>query len=343
MKRGWLLVLPFLAAAPSSANYTLRSYDFVSGSGSPSSSSYQLQAAAGSQGGVLSSSTYRLPIGVKASLTAATPPAPTVTNPSGNYDQLKVVLNVSGFPTDTKYLIAASPDSFTTTYYVHADQTIGLSSSISDYQTYTAWGGASGVMIIGLQPSTTYQVKVAALQGAGTGSGFGPTAAAATVATTLTFAVSTSLTATPPFAVSVSMTPGAVATTAASIIGTVTTNAKNGGLLLIKDQNAGLTSTSRSFTIASVTADLAATNAGYGGQIASVSQTSGGPMVSLSPYNGTVSAVGQISTAYQSIASFASAVTAGSLTMNLLAKSDTSAPPANDYADTITLTIAPIF
>ena len=341
--KGWLLFLPFLATVPSSSNYVLKGYDFVSGNGSGSSSSYQLKAAAGSSGGQLSSTNYRLPVGVKASLTAATPPAPTVTNTASNYDRLTVTLNVGGFPSDTKYLIAISPDSFTTTYYVHPDQTIGLTSSIADYQTYAAWGGASGTAVVGLQPSTTYQVKVAALQGQATGSGFGPTGSAATVASTVTFAVQTSLTSTPPFAVGFSLTPGVASAGDATVTATVTTNASSGGNISVKDSSSGLTSSSRSFTIGSATADLSSAATGYGAQLTGTSQGSGGPMTALSPFNSSSNNVGGLSTTYQPLASFATAVNSGSLTMKLIAKSDTTVPAAADYNDVLTLSLSLLF
>ena len=120
-----------------------------------------------------SSTNYGLPIGVRASTIASTPTAPTFTNPSNEYNRLKLTLNVGGFPTDTTYLIAISDDNFVTTKYVQTDQTIGTSVSIANYQTYTSWGGASGSWIVGLSPSTTYKIKVAALQGTATGSQFG--------------------------------------------------------------------------------------------------------------------------------------------------------------------------
>ena len=340
MKR-WLLFIPLLATVPTSTNYTLKSYDFGS-NGSSSSSSYSLKATTG-PGGTSSSTNYVLPVGVKASMTAPTPPAPTVTNPGSYYDRLKIVLNVSSFPTDTKYLIAISPDNFTTTYYVHSDQTIGLTASLSDYQTYTAWGGASGFFVLGLQNNTTYTVKVAALQGAATGSGFGPTASAATQPPTVTFALTTSLTSTPPFAVDFNLTPGVATTGTATVTATVTTNANNGGSVLVKDSNTGLTSSSRSFTIASAGADLSSANSGYGAQVASVSQSSGGPMVAQSPFNVSSNNVGGLTTAFQPLANFAAAVNTGAVTMQLIAKGDITAPVATDYSDVVTLTLSLLF
>src|SRR2546421_365229 len=190
-----------LAAAPSSANYTLKAYDVGTGAGSGSSTNYGLRGSAGSHSGTLSSSTYGLPAGVRASAGAAVPPAPTLSNPNNAYERLHVTLNTAGFPTDTTYLIAVSTNNFVTTNYVQLDDTLGSSAGVANYQTYAAWGGASGFDILGLAQSTTYQVKVAALQGSATGSAFGPSTSAATVAPSVTFALQTSLTSTPPFSV----------------------------------------------------------------------------------------------------------------------------------------------
>ncbi|HSX31620.1 MAG TPA: hypothetical protein VLF43_00005, partial [Candidatus Saccharimonadales bacterium] len=191
MFKGILLSLLF-AAAPSSSNYTLQAYDVVNGGAAGSSTNYGLRSAVGGISGNASSATYGLPAGVKASMTAAVPPAPTFTNVGSSYKQLKLTLNIGSFPSDYKYLIAISDDNFVTTKYVQTDTTIGSGLSISNYQTYAAWGGASGFNVTGLASSTTYKVKVASLQGDATGSGFGPTATAATVGPSVTFAVSTS-------------------------------------------------------------------------------------------------------------------------------------------------------
>src|SRR6185503_9167335 len=100
---------------------------------------------------------------------------------------------------------------------------------------YAAWGGASGIYILGLANNTTYKVKVAALQGASTGSAFGPTASASTSVPSVTFGLSTSLTSTPPFTSTFSsLSPGSVTTATGTITATVTANTENGGEILIK-------------------------------------------------------------------------------------------------------------
>ena len=91
---------------------------------------------------------------------ANVPPTPTLTNPASHYDRLKLVLATGGNPSDTKYLIAISDDDFATTKYVQADNSLGTSQALTNYQTYATWGGASGFYVLGLAPSTTYKVMV---------------------------------------------------------------------------------------------------------------------------------------------------------------------------------------
>ncbi len=333
-----------LAAVPSSASYILNSYGFSGGANNGGSATYKINGSAGVAGGVLGSATYKLPAGIKASTTAPTPGAPAFTNPANNYDRLKLVLNVSTFPSDTKYLIAISTDGFATTNYVQTDNTVGAALSISNYQTYAAWGGASGVTIVGLTSGTTYTVKVAALQGSGTGSGFGPTATAATVAPSVTFGVTTSLTSTPPFTTTfASLTPGAVVSGNATIIAAITTNALNGGGLDVQSQFGGLKSTLASYTLPSATADLSAAGKGYGARVTAATQSSGGPVAATSPYNGSSNNVGSLSTALQPLATFPTAITGANITTTLMAKTDISVPSASDYSDTITLSLSLLF
>ncbi|HEV7454917.1 MAG TPA: hypothetical protein VGO07_06695, partial [Candidatus Saccharimonadales bacterium] len=160
-----VMVLSLLAAVPSSTNYTLKSYDFGSGSSGSTSTNYSLRGTANSSGGTLTSTNYTLPPGIQSSSTVPVPPTPAFTNPDSSYDRLQIVINSSTFPSDTKYAIAISSDNFVTTNYVKSDLTIASTFAVANYQPYAAWGGASGVTVLGLTPGTTYKVKVAALQG----------------------------------------------------------------------------------------------------------------------------------------------------------------------------------
>jgi hypothetical protein len=333
-----------LAAAPSSTNYTLKTYELGTGTGSGSSTNYGLKGSAGGLNGQLASANYGLPAGVRATSSAATPLAPTFTNQNNSYEHLHLTLNTSGQASDVKYLIAISADDFATTNYIQLDNTVGASVGVSNYQTYAAWGGASGFDVVGLPASTTYKVKVAALQGSATGSGFGPIASASTAAPSVTFALETSLTTSPPFSVAFSSLPaGSVTSGGATITGTITTNATAGGSLIITDQNSGLTSSSQSFTLASATTDLDVAGSGYGARVSSTAQSSGGPIAAASPFNGGGNNVGGLSPSRQAFANWGSAITSGSATLSLLAKSTALTPAATDYADVITISLSLLF
>jgi len=338
------VLFTLLAAIPTSSNYVLQTYDFGSGAGSGSSSNYHLNGTAGQVSGNLSSASYKLPAAIQASSTVGVPPAPAFTNPDSSYDRLKIVINNGGAASDTKFAIAISDDNFTTTKYVKADQTIGTSFTVANYQTYAAWGGASGIFILSLANNTNYSVKVAALQGSHTGSAFGPVASASTSMPSVTFGLSTSLTGTPPFVSTFSsLASGSVTSANATITASITANAENGGQILVRSQNGGLVSSTAGYTLTSATTDLASAPKGYGAQISATSQASGGPVVSSSPFNGGGNNIGALSTSWQQLASFNSPIVNGSLTFGLLAKTDATVPSAPNYSDAVTLNISLLF
>lgn len=338
-------LIGFFATVPTSTNYTLKAFDFGNGGGNTSSTSFGLNGITnGQSGNTVTSTAYLAQPGLAGTVNANVPPAPTFTNPSNNYDRLKIVLATGNNPTSTKYVIAISSDNFVTTNYVKSDNTIGPSFSIANYQTYVLWGGASGTTILGLQPNTAYKVKVKALNGNFSETAYGPTATASTVNPSITFAVSTSLTGMPPFSASfTSLPPGSVFDANADPILSLTTNAVFGGKIYINDANNGLKSNAASYTITSATADLSLAAKGYGAQVVSTGQSSGGPINSVSPYDGSANNIGVLSTVMQPIASTASPITGGNVTVRLKAKTDITVPSANDYIDTLTFTAAMVF
>jgi hypothetical protein len=332
------------AAMPASSNYGLHNYGFGSGgtSGS-SSSSYKLNATTGETSNVQSTSTtYKARSGNNNSLQANVPNAPTFTNPSSYYDRLKFVVSPGGTsPTDTKYAIAISSDGFATTKYVQADDTINATKV---YQTYAAWGGASGQFALGLTYSTTYQMKVKAMQGNFTETEFGPTASASTVAPSITFSIQTDATSTPPFTTAFgNLLPATVTTANNKIWANLGTNANGGATVYLSSLNAGLKSARTNTTINSANADLSSAASGYGAQVVSVTQTTGGPLSSISPFNVAAQNVGIIGTLLKPIFTSSGQITGGSGSFKLMAKATQSTPSASDYADTLSLTAAASF
>lgn len=335
-----------MAAAPSSTNFTLKSYDLGGMGGSGSSTSYRLDTNAGTQNGPpMTSLNFAVKPGELNTQIANVPPAATFTNPSNEYNRLLIIINTGGNPTDARYAIAISPDAFATiTNYVQTDNTVSPAFSITNYQTYTLWGSGAGVWITGLTPGTTYTVKVAAYQGDFSASTFGPTASAVTIQPTISFSVETSASSTPPFGVAFTgISAGAVSNSDADAVLTLSTNALAGGSMYVQSANAGLSSTAASYTISSTTADLGVAAFGYGARVVSTSQVSGAVVTSQPPFNGAADNVGALTTSLQQVATVAAPVTTGVATIRLKAKTDTIIPSATDYGDTLTFVAAMLF
>lgn len=332
------------AAMPSSTNYGIHNYGFGSGGTSNSSStSYNLNGTSGEVSGSQSTSTnYKARSGINNSQQANVPNAPTFTNPANYYNKLKFILNPGGSsPSDTKYSIAISNDNFVTTKYVQSDNTMG---NTKVYKTYAGWGGASGQNVLALTYSTAYKVKVNAMQTNFTETEYGPVASASTAAPNITFSMYTDSQPSPPFStVFGNLLPATVTTASNKIWVNLSTNAENGAQVYLNSANAGLKSTAKTTTISSATADLSSVSTGYGVQVVSMTQTTGGPLSSLSPFNGSTNNVGVLATLLKPIYSSAGPVTGGNAAFKLMAKAAQSTPAASDYADTVTLTAAAQF
>ena len=341
-----LLATGMFAALPSSSSYQLNNYGFGSGgTNNSTSTTYGLNATTGETSNQQSgSATYLVRPGNVNAQQAYVPVAPTFTNPASYYNQLKFVINPGTSPSDTKFSIAISTDSFATTNYVQLDDTIGAGKV---YQTYASWGGSSGQLVIGLATNTTYQLKANAIQGNFTETEYGPLASAATVAPTITLAIGVAVSDTitsPPYALTIpSLLPAAVVNTNEKIWLHLSTNAVSGASIYITSLNGGLKSTTASYTLASSTADLASAGTGFGAQVASATQTSGGPLTSVAPYNGAGQNVGILNATFRQIFTTSAPVTVGDGSIQIKAKASNLTPSASDYGDTLTLTTAGTF
>jgi hypothetical protein len=307
---GFFLIFAF----PASTNYQLKDFGFGSGgAGNATSTNYALDAISGEQSaGNLDGTAYDLGSGLLFTNQANVPPAPTFTNPSNYYNKLKIVLDIGGNPTDTLFAIAISTDNFVAdTRYVQSDDTVGATLGLEDYQTYTDWGGASGTLIIGLVSSTTYKVKVKAWQGKFTETGYGPIATAATINSTMSFSINTN---------SInfgSLYAGTVTDGPVSIIADFSTNGESGGIVYMSGQNGGLLSSSNGYQISSASADLTSATEGFGARGTSVTQTSGGPLSIVAPYNGASNNVGIVNASIREVFTSAAPISGGQGTLSL--------------------------
>lgn len=329
------------AAPPTSTNFIIEEYGFGSGGvASASSTNFLLYGLSGEvETGSQSSTNFISLPGLNYTLQPNIP-APTITNPSNFYNKLNLIVNTGGYPSDTTFAIQVASNSASFTqdvYYVQADHTLGFSPV---FQTYSSWGSGSGFTLIGLFPGTTYYARTAAKRGVYQQGPWSATAFASTANPTLTFSLETTSQSVPPFSVDIGiLTPGSVTTSSDKVTATITTNATGGGLVYLYGTNNGLKSTyAGNYTINSASNDLSGALEGYGARGTTVTQTSGGPMELISPYNGVSNNVGIIDTAKRTLADSTSApVTNGQVSFELKAKARDTTPSATDYTDTLTV------
>src|SRR3990167_1615502 len=142
-----------------STNYQIENPSIDVGGGSSSSTNYTSRESIGEQNdSSAESANYKIFPGFVQHAYPGVPAAPTFTNTGGTlYNTLDFIVNTGdGQQTDTTYAIAISTDDFATTNFIQTDDTIGAGAA---WQTYTAWGGASGERLTGLTLSTTYKIK----------------------------------------------------------------------------------------------------------------------------------------------------------------------------------------
>ena len=332
-----LLLLPFsLAAFSASSNYQLKSYGVNSGgTNSSTSSTYSLQAGTGEvNGNVSGGTTYQTKSGSIEAQQANVPGAPSLSNGGGTYiNKLNFILNTASNPSDTTFVVAVSTSpTFSSISYVQADGTLGATQV---FQTYAAWGGASGTDAIGLSSGTTYYFKAAAMQGKFTATGFGPSANA----TTAVYTPSLSFSVSPNTLNLGALTPNTVINGPSDISFTFTTNASYGGTVYIAGSTTGLVSTAaagHSISVSPPSGDLTSLSEGFGLQGLSASS----PLAIQAPYNGTSNTVGAVYTTFQPIFSASAAVSSGTATARVKAKASATTPAANDYTDTLTFVAA---
>ena len=329
-------------AQPTSTNFVLDEYGFGAGAVATSSSeSFMFQGIVGEiETASLSSETFILGPGLTYTLEPNTPAAPTVVNLNNYYNKLHVKIDNGGNSTDTTFLIqvaSGSADFTQNTYYVQADNTLGADKV---WQTYTLWGGATGFELIGLKPNSTYYVRVAARKGTFQQGQYSLPASDATSSPNFTFFLETTKTDVPPLSIELgALTPGSVTTSSTKVVTTISTNSVNGGLIYIFGTNNGLKSTSAgNYTINSTTNDLSSVSEGYGARGIGHSESLGGPMQLISPYDGTGDNVGILDSTQRLLSNSSDMpVTFGQVYFELKAKASDTTPGAIDYTDILTV------
>lgn len=331
-----ILLLPFIfGALPSTSNYQLNSYGFGSGGTAGSSTSnYSLEGVSGELSGQTSSTAnYQLKPGFIETQQAHVPKISAFNNGSGRYyNKLHFVIDEQGNPSDALYALQISTTSnfASGNNYVKSDLTIGPTLTLSDYQTYSAWGGGSGSNIIGLAPNTTYYLRAKATQGPYTESAYGPSASASTVSPSISFSLS-------PTTLGMGNLLPATVTDSPTLSLTFDTNANSGGDIYINGQNSGLNSSATGNTIPAVSGDLSSLSRGFGAKVTATGQSSGGPLSAVSPYNGSGNNVGITDTTIRKMITASSQVNTGTASVVVKAKAANTDSAANDYREVLTL------
>lgn len=337
----------FIFVLPFSTTYELKDFGFGSGgSGVMDSSTYSMVGETGEVSSTeLVGTTYNLGPGLTFTQQSNVPVAPSFTNVNSYYNKLDLVLSATSNSTDTTYAIGISTDNFATTNYVQADGTVGATAV---YQTYTNWGGASGIQVNGLANGTTYKVKVKAVQTKYDESGWSETASSATSTPSLSFDIDISSSngeSGSPYLLDMpALTPGSVVDGTTKIWFDINSNAQQGAFVYAYSNSSGLSSANVSHTIASLTGDVSSVSEGYGIQGSFLGQTAGGPVAFVSPYDGTSNNVGILDTTPRTILNTSSLpVISGRASFLVKAKSAAETPAAQDYTATITTILSGTF
>jgi hypothetical protein len=345
--RGWFGIM-LIAALPASNNYSLNSYGFGSGgAGNATSSNYAVNGITGETSGDAASANYQVRAG-ETHVKEAHVPTATLVNSDNWYNKLLLTIGPENNPSDATFAVAISTDNFATvTRYVKSDFTIGTTLTTSDYLTYAAWGSGAGVLVRGLERSTVYTVKVKAYRGKFTESQYGPIATAATVDPQLTFDIdvaATDISTSPPYQIDFGALPVSTVTDSPKRVWvTFETNAESGGKVYVSAQNTGLRSLLAAYTIGSQTGDLSSLAEGFGAQGTSATQSSGGPLAIVAPYDGTAANVGVTDPSIRDIFTTAAPVTAGRASFILKAKTQPLTPAQADYTEILTAIAAASF
>lgn len=291
-------------------NYSIIGDTFNSGGGvdSSSSSNYDALASIGSPfTGVYDSTSFKAQFGFNYQIEAPRPHAPTVQNTNDYYDKLEFILNsidLNENDSDTLYAVAVTKASDwsdpATIEFVQDDYSVGAVLGIEDYMDKIDWGDTSGILITGLDPLTTYKVRVSALKGDFTGSDWGDEASAVTSVPYVNFSIDST---TSTFGV---LNANAVSTASPVATLEVNTNVDSGYTLKVSSTGngalGGLYNSSGGSLIQSSTATLSPGTEGYGIQAYSATANI------FTTYDKSGNDVGGLSFTFQSLADNATRV-----------------------------------
>lgn len=272
----------------------------------------------------------------------------------GCYNKARFEIDPQNNPSDTVYSVRITTDPTWTTWNYVDGTTFLIESAgthgLSDYLTESSWEGtASSFNIFGLQPNTTYYIKLTALHGDYTESAPGPSANTTTSTPQLAFDLDIATTAgtntetATPYAVSLGTLQQGVVNTSSNLIWMdVGTNTAEGASVFVRSQYGGLYTASGSYTLTSADANLAS-SPGFGIQEYTATQTYLGPLSAEPTFDVAGDNVGGlIPNIYgrKLLTSSGAPVHQGRAGFYVKARPAETSPANNDYTDTLIFTIS---
>lgn len=276
----------------------------------------------------------------------------------GCYNRGRFEIVTNNNPTDTLYSIEVSIDNFVSDLQYVDGLTYRLESNsthnIDDFKTKSDWETET-FNIQGLDASTTYYIRIAALHGTFTQSDTSPVSNATTSAGVLFFDIDIAIESgvsteslhpyTVSFTGSSELVGGTAAVTATQRIWLdASCNSEGGFAIVIQGKNGGLYSPTTSQTIESHNMDLDLASSGFGlqsGYIDYDDNPSLGTIVATTSYAGSINNVGEVSTTPTKVYEADGPIVNGRMALKLIAKPGTDKTPANDYEEEIFILFIP--
>lgn len=274
----------------------------------------------------------------------------------GCYDKARFEINSQNNPSDTLYSvqIKKTTDAFWSyvdgsTYQIEDE----ANHNISDFLTESAWENTlSSLNIYGMDPGSTYQIRLVALHGDFTQSEYSPIASTSTANPILSMDIdiaSTDLESDGPHNVSLGLLSTQVVNVGDEFIWLdVNSNVSSGSRIFLNDLNDGLYSSQASATIPSIDnaqLNLSVVPEGYG-----LLQNSNPSVDYLGPLdieaqfdnggNPLSNTVGGVSSVIRPILNTsASPIYGGRVSLSVKTKINAGTPSASDYSDVLTFTM----
>ncbi|NLZ24253.1 hypothetical protein GX888_00685 [Candidatus Dojkabacteria bacterium] len=283
-----------------------------------------------------------------------------ICGPSGCYDRARFEIDTNGNPTDTLYAVMISQDNFVSdTRYIDGTTftpEYQSTHNLNDFLTKNDWE-SEDFNIKGLQPNTTYNIRVFALKGDFTQTDPGPIATTTTSGGSVFFDIDIAdenginAETSPPhniyFTGAYALIGGSAPTTAEDRIWLDgSSNSRGGFAILVRGVNGGLKSPTTGQTVLSANANLDTSPDGFGLQneyIAQGSYSYLGTLSATSNYSSSGNSVGIVGTTDTKVYDASGPLFDGRMALKVIAKPGTDKSAGTDYQETVYLLLVPRF